>query len=186
VSVAELVFPASDVSEQISTASKEASGTGNMKFMMNGAVTVGTMDGANIEIKELVGEDNFITFGLSVEEVLAYYANHSYSSMDVYSADERVKRVVDQLTSGFFDNVGSPKHEFANIKRSLLDYNDEFFVLKDFDGYAAAQKKVDALYRNRRKWLGMSAVNIAQSGAFSSDNTIRQYASEIWKVAPLK
>jgi starch phosphorylase len=186
VSVAELVFPASDVSEQISTASKEASGTGNMKFMMNGAITVGTMDGANIEIKELVGDDNFITFGLSVEDVLAYYASHSYRSADIYAADERLRRVVDQLANGFFDSAAVPKHEFGNIKRSLLDYNDEFFVLKDFDGYAKAHKKVDELYRNRRKWLAMSAVNIAQSGAFSSDSTIRQYASEIWKVAPLK
>jgi starch phosphorylase len=184
VSVAELVFPASDISEQISTASKEASGTGNMKFMMNGAITVGTMDGANIEIRDLVGDDNFIRFGLSVDEVLAYYANRSYSSWDVYVADERVRRVVDQLTSGFIRDI--PKNEFANIRRSLLDYNDEFFVLKDFDSYVKAQAKAESLYSDRGKWLSMSAVNIAQSGAFSSDNTIRQYASEIWKVSPLK
>ncbi|MDR3121920.1 MAG: glycogen/starch/alpha-glucan phosphorylase [Clostridiales bacterium] len=184
VSLAELVFPASDISEQISTASKEASGTGNMKFMMNGAVTVGTMDGANIEIRDMVGEDNFITFGLSVAEVLAYYQNGGYNAWDIYAADERLRLVVDQLTNGFFGTV--PRNEFNNVRRSLLDYNDEFFVLKDFDSYAAAHQKVDALYRDQKKWLAMSAVNIAHSGAFSSDNTIRQYASEIWKVSPLK
>jgi starch phosphorylase len=183
VSVAELVFPASEVSEQISTASKEASGTGNMKFMMNGAVTIGTMDGANIEIRDQVGDENFVTFGLSVSEVLDYYRNGRYVSNDVYAADERLRRVVDQLTNGFVVDV--PRDEFVNIRRSLLDYNDEFFVLKDFDGYLAAQRRVDELYRDRKRWLAMSAVNIARSGAFSSDNTIRQYASDIWKVAPL-
>ena len=183
VSVAELIFPASDVSEQISTASKEASGTGNMKFMMNGAVTVGTMDGANIEIREKVGDENFITFGLSVAEVLEYYRNRTYVSNDVYAADERLRRAVDQLTNGYFSSV--PRDEFLNIRRSLIEYNDEFFVLKDFDAYVKAQKVVEELYRDRKRWLAMSAVNIAMSGAFSSDNTIRQYASEIWKVAPL-
>ena len=183
VSLAEIVFPASDVSEQISTASKEASGTGNMKFMMNGAVTIGTMDGANIEIHEKVGDENFVSFGLTVDEVLEYYRNGKYSARDVYMADERLRRVVDQLTDGFFAAV--PRDEFEGIRRSLLDYNDEFFVLKDFDSYVAAQKQIDELYRDRRKWLAMSAANIAHSGAFSSDNTIREYASGIWKVAPL-
>ena len=180
VSLAELIFPASDVSEQISTASKEASGTGNMKFMMNGAITIGTMDGANIEIKDMVGDENFITFGLSVEEVLAYYKNGKYHSEDYYHADERLKRVIDQLTNGYISSV--PRDEFINIRRSLLDYNDEFFVLKDFDSYVNAQKKIDSLYRDQRKWLSMSAVNIAQSGKFSSDNTIKQYANELWKI----
>ena len=184
VSVAELVFPASDLSEQISTASKEASGTGNMKFMMNGAVTIGTMDGANIEIHDLVGDENFITFGLSVAQVLDYYSRGGYNSWDIYAADERLRLVVDDLTSGFFPKV--PKYEFNNIRRSLLDYNDEFFVLKDFDSYARAQQKVDKLYRDRKKWLSMSAMNIAHSGAFSSDNTIRQYANDIWRTGPVK
>jgi len=184
VSVAELVFPASDVSEQISTASKEASGTGNMKFMMNGAVTIGTMDGANIEIRDNVGDDNFITFGLSVEQVLDFYANGGYNSWDIYAADERLRIIIDQLTNGFFNSV--PRYEFENIRRSLLDYDDEFFVLKDFDSYALAQKKIDALYRDRTKWLSMSAMNIAHSGSFSSDNTIGQYASDIWNVTPIK
>ena len=182
VSVAELVFPASDVSEQISTASKEASGTGNMKFMMNGAVTIGTMDGANIEICDLVGEENFVSFGLSVEQVLGYYANGGYSSWDIYRADERLRIVIDQLTNGFFSSV--THYEFDNIRRSLLDYNDEFFVLKDFDSYVKAHEKIDSLYRDKKRWLSMSAMNIAHSGAFSSDNTINQYASEIWNVNP--
>ena len=183
VSVAELVFPASDVSEQISTASKEASGTGNMKFMMNGAVTIGTMDGANIEIHDLVGDDNFVSFGLTVEQVLAYYAHGGYNSWDYYASDERLRMVIDDLTNGFFAYV--PKYEFNNIRRSLLDYNDEFFVLKDFDSYAAAQRRVDELYRDKKRWLSMSAMNIAHSGAFSSDNTIRQYANDIWRVKPV-
>ena len=184
VSLAELIFPASDISEQISTASKEASGTGNMKFMMNGAVTVGTMDGANIEIRDMVGDDNFISFGLSVQQVLEYYSNHTYHPWDLYLSDERIKRVLDQLTNGFIHSV--PKDEFANIRKSLLDYNDEFFVLKDFDDYVTAQKKVDELYRNKQKWLSMSAVNIAQSGKFSSDNTIKQYASDLWDIVPIR
>ena len=183
VGVAELVFPASDVSEQISTASKEASGTGNMKFMMNGAVTIGTMDGANIEIHEHVGDDNFITFGLSVEQVLGYYANGGYISWDVYMADERLRRIIDQFTNGFFNSASL--HEFDNIRRSLLDYNDEFFVLKDFDSYVAAQRNIDAIYHDKHRWLSMSAVNIAQSGAFSSDSTIDQYANDIWRVKPI-
>ena len=183
VSLAELVFPASDVSEQISTASKEASGTGNMKFMMNGAVTIGTMDGANIEIFEHVGEDNFVSFGLSVAQVLDYYANGGYSAWDVYAADERLRLLVDQLTNGMFSAV--PRFEFDGIRRSLLEYNDEFFVLKDFDSYIGAQKKIDAFYRDKKLWGSMSAANIAHSGAFSSDNTIAQYAGEIWKTEPI-
>jgi len=154
-----------------------------MKFMMNGAVTIGTMDGANIEIHELVGDDNFVSFGLSVDQVLDFYANGGYNSWDVYAADERLRQVIDQLTSGFFTTA--PRYEFDNIRRSLLDYDDEFFVLKDFDSYVTAQKQIDAVYRDKRKWLSMSAMNIAHSGAFSSDNTISQYASDIWKVSPV-
>jgi starch phosphorylase len=184
VSIAELVFPASNISEQISTASKEASGTGNMKFMMNGAITVGTMDGANIEIKDAVGEENFITFGLSVKEVLEYYANGSYHSWDIYNSNEKVRRIIDNLTNGFFDLV--PREEFATIRKSLLDYRDEYFVLKDFASYIEAHMKVDAIYRFPEKWNSMSIVNIAESGRFSSDNTIKQYASELWNIHPLQ
>lgn len=179
VSLAELIFPASDISEQISTASKEASGTGNMKFMMNGAITVGTMDGANIEIFNSVGEENIITFGLSVGEVLEYYQNGGYYSYDEYNGNARLKKVLDQLIDGSFPL--SKKEELSGIYNSLLKYNDEFFVLKDFNSYLAAQDKVDKLYRQQEEWQKMAAVNIAKSGAFSSDGTIRQYAEEIWK-----
>ncbi|MDR0569825.1 MAG: glycogen/starch/alpha-glucan phosphorylase [Clostridiales Family XIII bacterium] len=181
VSLAEMIFPASDISEQISTASKEASGTGNMKFMMNGAVTIGTNDGANIEIRDLVGEENFILFGLSVEQVLGYYMNGGYRSKEVYEKDENVRRILDQIMNGsLFPN--SARDDFSSITRSLLDYNDEFFVLKDFESYAEAQKRADALYRQRDVWSAMSLNNIAMSGHFSSDNTISQYASEIWRL----
>ena len=180
VSSAEMIFPASDISEQISTASKEASGTGNMKFMMNGAITVGTMDGANIEIKEAVGEDNFITFGLTVKEVLDYYSYGGYNSWDVYHSNAKLRRVVDELANGFFNKV--PRDEFATVKKSLLDYLDEYFVLKDFDSYVMAQNEADFLYRNQKKWTAMSIVNIARSGKFSSDNTIKQYATELWRI----
>jgi starch phosphorylase len=181
VALAEIIFPASDVSEQISTASKEASGTSNMKFMMNGAVTVGTGDGANIEIRQLVGDDNFILFGLSVEEVLRYYASGEYRSTDYYMNDPRINLVLNQIK----DNTlfeGIPAGDFASIPRNLLDYNDEFFLLRDFASYAEAHERVDRLYRSLKQWSHMSIVNIANSGHFSSDNTIKRYASEIWRL----
>ena len=181
VSLAEIIFPASDISEQISTASKEASGTGNMKFMMNGAVTIGTNDGANIEIRELVGDDNFILFGLDVKRVLEYYTKGGYNSRKVYEKNDHIKRLLDQISEcSIFRN--SACDDFSSITRSLLDYNDEFFVLEDFESYVEAQQKVSKLYKKRSKWLTMSLENIAMSGHFSSDNTIRQYASEIWKL----
>jgi starch phosphorylase len=181
VSLAELIFPASDVSEQISTASKEASGTGNMKFMMNGAVTIGTNDGANIEIRELVGDDNFILFGLSVEEVLEYYANGGYNSREVCENDPNIKRLLDQIQSGALFPY-TAVDDFAAISRSLLDYNDEFFVLRDFNDYAQAQARIDGLYKQRALWSSMAIRNIAMSGHFSSDNTIDQYAKHIWHI----
>ncbi len=183
ISVAELVFPASDISEQISTASKEASGTGNMKFMMNGAVTLGTMDGANIEICEKVGQENFITFGLSVGEVLGYYSNGGYNSYYLYENDPRINRVLNQISGKLSSNV--PSDEFSSITRSLLEYNDEYFVLRDFDSYCKAHRLVDELYRDRARWGSMSIVNMAMSGGFSSDNTIAKYAQEIWKIKPV-
>jgi starch phosphorylase len=180
VGLAERIFPASEVSEQISTASKEASGTGNMKFMMNGAVTLGTNDGANIEIRQLVGDDNFILFGLSVDEVLQY-AGGGYNSVSVYQGDPRLQQVFNQLMTGeLFPHV--PPESFTSIVRALLEYNDEFYVLKDFSSYMEAHEKIDTLYRDPNAWNGMSLTNIAMSGNFSSDNTIRQYASEIWKI----
>lgn len=179
VSLAELIIPATDVSEQISTASKEASGTGNMKFMMNGALTVGTLDGANVEIGEAVGSDNIIIFGLTAAEVLNYYQHGGYSSWDIYNNDRRIKCVLDQLVDGSLP-VG--QNEFAAIRETLLSGNDEFFVLKDFDSYLAAQTKVDKLYRNRRQWAQVCLENIAHSGWFSSDRTIGEYADGIWQL----
>jgi starch phosphorylase len=182
VSLAEKIIPCADVSEQISTASKEASGTGNMKFMMNGAVTVATLDGANVEMKDAVGEDNIIIFGLKANEVISYNKYGGYSSWDVYNNDMRVNQVLNQLVNGFL----SPSHsEFKNIHDSLLMFNDEYFVLKDFDAYVKAQERVDSLYRDKAKWNEMCIMNIAHSGVFSSDNTIRQYSDDIWHTREL-
>ncbi|ANB62080.1 glycogen/starch/alpha-glucan phosphorylase [Anoxybacteroides amylolyticum] len=182
VSLAEEIFPAADVSEQISTASKEASGTGNMKFMMNGAITLGTLDGANIEILEAVGKENIFIFGLTAQEVLDYYQNGGYRAHEYYHHDRRIKQVVDQLVNGFFRDAHD---HFEPIYDSLLMQNDEYFVLRDFAAYAEAQERVEAAYRNRDRWLQMSAINIAHSGYFSSDRTIQEYASDIWKIKPM-
>ena len=183
VSLAEMIFPAADVSEQISTASKEASGTGNMKFMMNGAVTLGTLDGANVEISQEAGLDNEVIFGLKCEEVINYYTYGGYNSWDIYNNDMRVKEILDQLVNGFLD----PDHEeFRAIHQSLLHDNDEYFVLRDFAAYVEAQEKIEQLYRNRDTWLKMILHNIAKSGFFSSDRTIQQYADEIWKIKAVK
>lgn len=179
VSLAEKIIPAADVSEQISTTTKEASGTGNMKLMMNGAITVATLDGANIEIRDVVGDDNIIIFGMNEREVLDYYRSGTYSAIELYNSDSRIKKVVDQLINGFFP-VSSI--EFMSIYNHLLMYNDEYFVLKDFDSYLKAHDRVDKLYRERDKWLGMSITNIAHSGVFSSDRTISEYATGIWGV----
>ena len=183
VSLAEEVFPAADVSEQISTASKEASGTGNMKFMMNGAITLGTLDGANVEILEAVGEENMFIFGLTAEEVLNYYQNGGYRAHEYYHHDKRIKQVVDQLVNGFFPGVHD---HFEPIYDSLLTQNDEYFVLRDFASYAKTQEKVEAAYKQRERWLKMSAINIAHSGYFSSDRTVQEYATEIWDIHPVE
>lgn len=177
VSLAEEIIRATDLSEQISTTTKEASGTSNMKFMMNGAVTIATLDGANIEIKDEVGEDNIVIFGLNSEEVLNYYKNGGYSSFDVYKNNSRVKSVINDLINGkyHFD-----RERFREIYDSLIPYNDEFFVLKDFDSYIEAQQKVDNLYRDTNVWQKICGVNIAHSGIFSSDRTISQYVNGIW------
>lgn len=183
VSLAEEIFPASDVSEQISTASKEASGTGNMKFMMNGAITVGTLDGANVEIRDEVGDDNIFIFGLTAEEVLHYYSNGGYQSSDYYHHDLRITKVVNQLVNGFFDNGDD---EFGMIYDSLITQNDEYFVLRDFAPYIDVQEQVGMAYQDRKKWLEMSLTNIAKSGYFTSDRTIKQYADEIWSIKPIR
>ncbi|MFT9598932.1 glycogen/starch/alpha-glucan phosphorylase [Mesobacillus sp.] len=179
VSLAEDIFPAADISEQISTASKEASGTGNMKFMMNGALTLGTLDGANVEITDLVGRENIFLFGLTAEEVLDYQNNGGYHSLEYYHHDERIREVVDQLVNGFFPDT---ENHFNEIYDTLLGHNDQYFVLRDFASYAEAHQDVSRSYLDRNAWLQKSLVNIAKSGYFSSDRTIREYADQIWKV----
>lgn len=179
VSLAEVIIPAADVSEQISTASKEASGTGNMKFMMNGAVTLGTLDGANVEIFEEVGSDNIFTFGLTADQVLAYQRNGGYRAIEYYHHDKSLNKVINQLVNGFFP---VPAHEFETIYDSLLVQNDEYFVLKDFDSYVKAHERLGEAYRNRDSWLEKSIINIAKSGRFASDRTIQEYADEIWGI----
>lgn len=179
VSQGELVYPAADISEQISTASKEASGTGNMKFMMNGALTLGTLDGANVEIKEAVGNDNIFIFGLTADQVLDYLRNGGYKPWDEYRDHSDLRRCVDQLNSGFFDNMGE---EFRTLYDSLMIYNDEFFLLKDFPSYILMHEKLQSLYLKPKDWNRICLVNIANSGVFSSDRTIREYADWIWKI----
>jgi len=182
VSLAELLIPSADLSEQISTASKEASGTGNMKFMMNGAVTIGTLDGANVEILERVGADNFLLFGLTADEVLNYYKHGGYSSRNLYNREAAIRKILEQLINGFLQ---APKEEFMGIYEQLLNYNDEYFVLKDLSSYVNAQEKADSLYQNREKWLQICLTNVASSGVFSSDRTTNEYSDRIWKLKPV-
>ena len=183
VTYAEVIMPAANISEQISTASKEASGTGNMKFMMNGAVTLGTLDGANVEIGELVGDDNIIIFGLNAKEVTDIYANGGYNPMDYYINDNRIRTVIDQLTNGFFDTV--PNYEFEEIRNNLL-YKDAYLVLKDFASYADAQAKANELYKNRKVWTKMSIMNTAKSGFFTTDRTMEEYNNDIWHLKKIR
>jgi len=177
VSLAEIVYPAAEISEQISTAGKEASGTGNMKFMMNGAVTLGTMDGANVEIARVVGPDNIFTFGLSDVEVSNFNEHGGYRSLDVFESDPRVQEVLNQLINGFLNGV-----TFQTIYDSLLLHNDAYFVLKDFGSYADIQQIASNAYRDQEKWLRMSTINIANSGMFSSDRSIADYQKNVWKI----
>ena len=179
VSLAELIIPAADVSEQISLASKEASGTSNMKFMMTGAITLATLDGANIEIKDEVGDDNIVIFGMDKDEVYDHYARHDYYSRGVYESNTVVRRVVDSFVDETIPNV---RNEGSEIYEALITHNDEYFLLEDFTSYVAAQEKIDQLYRDKEKWARMSLVNIATSDKFTSDDTIEQYAKEIWNL----
>lgn len=179
VSLAERIFPATDISEQISTASKEASGTGNMKFMLNGAITVGTLDGANIEIRDAVGDENFFKFGLTVEEVLKYYEQGGYSAYDVYEKDFRIKRVLNSLIDY---TIPGPRDNFKKIYDAILHSNDQYFVLKDFDEYVRAQGEAELAFRDKSRWAEMSIMNTAKAGIFSSDRTVREYADEIWNI----
>jgi starch phosphorylase len=181
VSIGHHVYPSADVSEQISTAGKEASGTGNMKFTMNGALTVGTLDGANVEIRDAVGAENFFLFGKSVDEVEALWAG-GYRPMDQVEADPRLRAALDLIGSGHFGNGD------ASLFQPLLDnllQHDPYLLLADFESYVACQQRVDAAYRDPEGWTRMSILNSARSGEFSSDRTIREYAAEIWKVGPV-
>ena len=183
VTNAEKLIPACDFSEQISLASKEASGTGNMKFMMNGAITIGTLDGANVEISELVGLDNCEIFGLKDEEVKNLKANNQYRAWDYYNNDLKIRRAIDSLTNGTFS---SNQEEFKIIHDELMNKNDEYFLLADFESYANAQRHVVELYQDRAKWARICLVNIAKSGFFSSDRTIEQYVEDIWHLEKCK
>ena len=184
VSLAEMLIPASDVSEQISTAGKEASGTGNMKFMLNGSLTVGTLDGANVEMLEEVGRDNIFIFGMNADEVLALRNSGMYSPWDICNINQNIRVVLTGLINGTLD---SDTGLFRELYDALLNgYGgakpDEYFVIKDFDSYAKAQAEIGMAYRNKSKWAQMAILNTAKSGKFSSDRTIHQYAQEIWKL----
>ena len=177
VSSAQLIYPAADISEQISTAGKEASGTGNMKFMFNGAVTLGTLDGANVEISKLVGPENIAIFGLNADEVMNYYLHGGYIAYDACHGDPRLEKICNQLVDGTFLPMGT---NFYGIYDALLKGNDEYFVLKDFDSYFKTWQALGKKYQDTAAWGRMSLTNIAMAGDFSSDRTIRQYCEDIW------
>lgn len=183
VSNAEWIFAAADVSEQISTASKEASGTGNMKFMLNGALTLGTMDGANVEMCEEVGEENMFIFGMSSDEVIAHEKNRDYDPMQIFNTDQDIRKVLMQLINGMYS--GNDTELFRDLYDSLLNtkctrYADTYFILKDFRSYADAQKRVMEYYKDEAAWAKSAILNVAHSGKFSSDRTIQEYVDDIW------
>ena len=182
VSNAEIIFAAADVSEQISTASREASGTGNMKFMLNGALTLGTMDGANVEIVEEVGIENAFIFGMSADEVMKYEREGGYNPMDIYNNNQAVRTVLTQLINGFY--APDDPERFRELYDALTK-EDIYFILKDFDSYADAHKRVDAAYRNEAAWAKSAMLNTACAGKFSSDRTIQEYVDDIWKLKPV-
>ena len=183
VSNAELIFAAADVSEQISTASKEASGTGNMKFMLNGALTIGTMDGANVEMVEEMGEENAFIFGLSADEVINYEQHGGYNPMDIFNSDQDIRHVLMQLINGYY--APQDPELFRDLYDSLLNTNnsdraDTYFILKDFRSYAETHAKIEAVYRDEKQWAKKALWNTACSGKFSSDRTIQEYVDDIW------
>ena len=177
VSLAQKIIPATDISEQISLAGKEASGTSNMKFMMNGAITLGTLDGANVEISNLVGKDNAVIFGLKENEVNQIKYEGSYSALSMYNENTNIKRVMDSLLDGTFSQ---DKDRFKLIFDEILYKNDEFMVLNDFESYLESTKKIEELYQERLRWGNMSLVNISKSGYFSSDRSVSEYNDNIW------
>ncbi|MDD5949234.1 MAG: glycogen/starch/alpha-glucan phosphorylase [Lachnospiraceae bacterium] len=179
VSNAEIIFAAADVSEQISTASKEASGTGNMKFMLNGALTLGTMDGANVEIVEEVGIENAIIFGMSADEVMKYEREGGYYPRDIFNNNQAVRKVLTQLVDGTYS--GNDTELFRELYDALLN-QDQYFILKDFDSYCEAQKRVNEWYKNEDAWAKSAMLNTACCGKFTSDRTIEEYAKDIWKL----
>lgn len=179
VSLAEMIIPAANVGEQISLASKEASGTSNMKFMLNGALTMGTLDGANIEIFEAAGKGNNFVFGLTKDEVYDYYRNGNYNARDIYEQNSVVHRILDAFVDGTIPNISA---EGPEIFDSLTTYNDEYFVLRDFNDYVRAQKQLETLYRDKTAWTKAALMNIANAGRFSSDRTVREYADDIWHI----
>jgi starch phosphorylase len=182
VSVAELLIPAADLSEQISMAGTEASGTGNMKLALNGALTIGTMDGANIEICEAVGRENMFIFGHTADGVSELRAT-GYRPREIYEHDPELRLALDQIRSGYFSD-GDP-HRFSDIFHTLVDWGDHYMVLADFAEFAAAQDAVDARFRDPRAWTASAIENVAGMGRFSSDRTIAEYARNIWRVKPL-
>ena len=182
VSMAEVLQNAADVSEQISTAGKEASGTGNMKFMMNGAITLGTMDGANVEIVERVGFENAEIFGLRADDVAMIHHDNMYNAWDKYNQNPALQKVITSFTDGTFHD---DPNAFKTIYNELMFKNDEYLLLADFDAYVHAQNSIQLRYEHKRDWARMCLVNIAQSGFFSSDRTIQQYADEIWNIKPV-
>ena len=177
VSTAQLIYPAADISEQISTAGKEASGTGCMKFMYNGAVTLGTLDGANVEIKKQVGDENIAIFGLTSDEVLRYYQQGGYIAYDTCNSDPRLQKICNQLVDGTYGGLS-----FYGIHDALFKANDEYFVLKDFDSYLKAFTELSEIYQDPVRWGRMSLANIAMAGEFTTDRTIFQYCDDIWKI----
>jgi starch phosphorylase len=182
VSLGQRIYPAADLSEQISTAGKEASGTGNMKFAMNGALTIGTLDGANIEIREEAGPENFFLFGLTAEEVYAIKAQ-GYQPMSYYESNEELKLVLDRIANGYFSH--GDQDLFRPIVDSLL-YHDPYMLLADYQSYVDCQELVSKTYLDQEKWTKMSILNAARMGKFSSDRTIREYCNEIWGVKPVQ
>ncbi|HEY1406745.1 MAG TPA: glycogen/starch/alpha-glucan phosphorylase, partial [Spirochaetota bacterium] len=182
VSIAEKLMPAADLSEQISTAGMEASGTGNMKFALNGALTIGTLDGANVEIKEEVGDENIFIFGLTADEVsrLRY---SGYNAREYFHKNIELRKVIELIDNGFF----SPEQPdlFSPIVKSLLDHGDQYMLMADFDAYVKLQEEVSRTYLDKEKWTTMSIRNVARMGKFSSDRTIMEYAKDIWEINPL-